>query len=142
MSSFTDELTVTHLDANWKLWRVERDFVYEVGAKGSGQTISVPKGFITDGASVPQLFWAVLPAWGSYSRAALVHDYLCYLLHKGTPHAEAPTRKRADQIFWEAMKVCGTSWPVRAFMYVGVRIGDYSNKLPWASKNIVSTVNS
>jgi hypothetical protein len=51
MSSFTDDLLLTELAVNW---RVEKPFVYEVGAKGSGRAITVPLGFVTDGASVPQ----------------------------------------------------------------------------------------
>jgi hypothetical protein len=141
MSSFTSELTLTHMDANWKLWRLERDFTYEVGDKGSGRAITVPKGFLTDGASVPQFLWSMFPAWGSYSRAALVHDYLCYRLHEGVPHPEGKTRKDADKIFAEAMKVCGTGSLIRFVMYVGVRIGEYQGRLPFQSRNIVSVAN-
>ena len=141
MSSFTGDLTVTQLDIDWRLWRLEHDFMYEVGDKGSGKEILVPKGFLTDGASVPQFLWNFLPSWGSYSRAALVHDYLCYRLHDGRPHEHAPTRPDADRIFAEAMKVCGTGRLMRAVMYVGVRIGDYSGRLRLVSDNIVSTAN-
>lgn len=136
MSSFTDELTITEIAANWRVWRLEQNFTYEVGDKGSGRAITVPKGFVTDGASVPQFLWTLFPAWGSYSRAAVVHDLLCHLLHKGTPHAEAPTRKHADDIFMEAMKVCGTGFFTRNILYWGVRFGA---RLP--GKNIVEDYN-
>lgn len=141
MSSFTDELTLTHMAADWKLWRLERNFTYEVGEKGSGRTITVPQGFLTDGASVPRFLWSLFPAWGSYSRAALVHDYLCYRLHEGNPHPEGLTRRDADRVFAEAMKVCGTAAPIRLVMYVGVRIGEYQGRLPFQSRNIVSVAN-
>lgn len=137
MSVFTDELTVTELP-DWKIWRLETDLVYEVGAEGSGKVITVPKGFITDGASVPRALWALFPSWGTYSRAAVVHDMLCHDLNRGTPHALAPTRKDADTIFLEAMKVCGTNWFTRTVLYVGVRIG--SLKL-LGRTNIVDRVN-
>lgn len=139
MSSFTDPLTLTHMDVNWKVWRLERDFTYEIGDKESGRKITVPKGFYTDGASIPRFLWAVLPAWGSYSRAALVHDFLCHNINKGHPHPEAPTRRKADLVFWEAMKVCGTRLPIRMVMYAGVRLGSF--KWPWTKTNIVSRVN-
>lgn len=139
MSSFTEELTITHMDANWKLWRLERDFTYEVGDKGSGRKIVVPRGFMVDGASVPQFLWNILPAWGQYSRAAVIHDYLCYRLNDGRPHPEGMTRKITDDVFNEAMEVCNTNRVVRWFMYAGVRIGAVN--WPFSSTNIVSSAN-
>lgn len=37
---------------------------------------TVPKGFITDLASIPQVFWSILPPDGDYAYAAILHDYL------------------------------------------------------------------
>lgn len=136
MSSFTDELTITEVALNWRVWRLEQDFSYEVGDKGTGKVITVPKGFETDGASVPQFLWSLFPAWGSYSRAAVIHDLLCHLINCGVPHPEAPTRRDADLIFLEAMKVCGTGPVTRTILYGGARLGGY---LP--GKNIVDVVN-
>ncbi len=108
MSRFTGELTITQLDVDYRTWRLEQPLVYEVGDENSGHMIEVHKLFETDGASVPRIFWALLPTWGKYSRAAVVHDYLYNELREGTePHPEAPTRQRADAIFLEAMAVCG-----------------------------------
>lgn len=45
----------------------------------SGQTpkaFTVPKGFVTDLASIPPIFWSVLPPDGDYAYAAILHDYL------------------------------------------------------------------
>lgn len=122
MSAFTGPLTLTHLDLNWRQWRLERPFAYEVGALGSGAEIEAPAGMITDGASVPRLFWAVLPAWGRYSRAAVIHDFLCNRINAGNPHRLAPNRAAADAIFREAMAVCGVSAPVRFLMWLAVRV--------------------
>lgn len=121
MSLFTGPLTITQLDVDWKLWQLEHDLVYEVGDKGSGKVISVPVGFITDGASIPQFLWSILPTWGTYSRAAVIHDFLYYCLRKGVPHPLAPDRKTADNIFLEAMAVCGVTVPVRNTIYAAVR---------------------
>lgn len=96
MSAFTGALTITHLDVDWRVWRLERPLRYEVGSLGSGRLVEVPAGFVTDGASVPRAFWALLPVWGRYSRAAVVHDYLCVLINQGAPHDLAPDRRRAD----------------------------------------------
>lgn len=121
MSAFTGPLTVTQVDANWRMWVLAQQLTYEVGFKGSGRAICVPQGFPTDGATVPRALWALLPYWGTYSRAAVVHDYLLIRLRTGDPHPEAPTRRQADRIFLEAMEVCGTGRIVRTLMYWAVR---------------------
>ena len=122
MSAFTGALTVTHLDIDWRQWRLENPLRYEIGALGSGMIVDVPAGFVTDGASVPRVFWSALPAWGSYSRAAVIHDYLCVRINAGQPHPMAPTRAEADAIFREAMAVCGTAAIVRLLMWLAVRL--------------------
>ena len=121
MSLFTGQLTITQVDINWRLWWIEQPLVYEVGAKGSGKTIAVPKGFLTDGASIPQFLWSMLPTWGAYSRAAVIHDYLYRCIGEGRPHSLATTRKAADDIFLEAMAVCGVTIGVRNTIYTAVR---------------------
>jgi len=123
MSRFTGELTITQLDVDYRTWRLEQPLVYEVGDENSGHMIEVHKLFETDGASVPRIFWALLPTWGKYSRAAVVHDYLYNELREGTePHPEAPTRQRADAIFLEAMAVCGVGLLTRWAMWAAVRL--------------------
>lgn len=141
MSSFTEEILLSELASNWRLWRIERDFTYDVGALGSGRRIVVPAGFLTDGASVPKIFWSVLPCWGTYSRAAIVHDYLCWRLHQGAPHAEAPTRRAADAVFYEAMLVAGTGPLTARILWAGVRVGALLNRLFPHNPNIVDQVN-
>ena len=64
MSRFTDILLVSPL-ADGKTWVVMRDFGYDVGTEGSTDRIDVAVGFQTDFASVPRLFWTVLPKWGN-----------------------------------------------------------------------------
>ena len=58
---------------------------------GAGRIIEVPAGFETDFASVPRLFWRVVPPWGRYSPAAVVHDYLY--------HTGKVSRLAADRLF-------------------------------------------
>lgn len=125
MSAFTGELTVTQLDTDWKLWRLEEPLIYEIGELGSGKIVTVPKGMVTDGASVPRMFWWLLPTWGSYSRAAAVHDYLIGCIEELKPHPDAETRLAADRIFLEAMGVCNTPYILRGMLYAGVRITSY-----------------
>jgi hypothetical protein len=74
------ELTITHLSGNdthsWRLWRLAEPLIYEVGGRGSGRVIVVSKGFTTDGTSIPQFMWSILPVWASWSRAGVIHDVL------------------------------------------------------------------
>ena len=121
MSAFTGPLSLTELDKDWRLWRLNQPLLYEVGSLGSGKVIVCPEGMITDGASVPQPLWDALPSWGTYSRAAAVHDRLCYLLDHDKPHPLAPTYQDAASIFDEAMQVCGTPEAERAVMTEAVR---------------------
>lgn len=42
--------------------------------------ITVPKGYITNGANIPRVFWIIVPPFKpKYMGAVLVHDYLCDL---------------------------------------------------------------
>jgi hypothetical protein len=113
MSIFTRPLIVSP-QTDGKTWTLVEPFCYDVGFEGSKNTIDVPAGFITDFASVPRPFWWIIPRWGSYGNAAVVHDYL---YQTGTK-----SRKYADEIFLEAMKVSGTSWICRHIMFLAVRI--------------------
>lgn len=124
MSLFADDLTVTQLSGDernaWRLWRLENPLVYK-----NGCAITVPAGFITDGPSIPRCLWALLPVWGRWSRAGVLHDYLCCLIAAGRPHAAAQTRDQADGIFRDAMTALGVSWPQLLALYVGVRMGTW-----------------
>ena len=75
----------------------------------------VPIGFITDGASIPKLFWSFIgsPFTGLYRRAALIHDYLYYI--------QTTKRSCADRVFLEAMKSLKVSLWKRRVMYYAVR---------------------
>lgn len=112
MSSFTKPLIVKKLiDGRWE---VAKGFTYHLGYNKSGDVVRVPKGFKTDFASVPRLFWSIIPPDGKYSQAAVLHDYV-YQKHTFE-------RKKCDQIFLEAMKVLGVSWWKRRTMYRAVRL--------------------
>lgn len=90
------------------LWRVTDGFKYYVGEENSDKWIDVPRGYLTDGASVPRMLWAVVPPWGSYGAAVIVHDILCEYLTvtlAGKPHKIS--RVEADRILAEAMQVLG-----------------------------------
>jgi hypothetical protein len=47
-----------------------------VGQPSAYPTVTVPSGFVTDLASIPQVFWSLLRPDGRYAYPAIVHDYL------------------------------------------------------------------
>lgn len=93
----------------FKTWRLASNFK----VKTSIGTICVPVGKVTDLASTPRLFWVILPPFGRYTQAAVVHDYLYG--QKTLP------RKVCDKVFYELMIKYGTyKWKAK-LMYYAVR---------------------
>lgn len=43
--------------------------------------IIVKKGFISDGGSIPKLFWWILAPFEDYAKCCIIHDALCDLWH-------------------------------------------------------------
>lgn len=61
-------------DASNRFWMLMTDMPYNFA---DGVSITIPAGFVTDFASVPQLLWSFgLGPNGRHSGAAVVHDYL------------------------------------------------------------------
>lgn len=86
--------------------------------------IVVPKGFVTDYASIKALhniflypLYALLAGYGNY--AATIHDYL-YRTGK-------VSRSEADRIFYEALRSEGVAKWRAAIFWLGVRIGGTSS---------------
>ena len=63
---------------NAKMWRLEQDFLYITNLELGRKNIVVEKGFLTDFASVPIPIRSIIPKWGKYGRAAVIHDWLYY----------------------------------------------------------------
>lgn len=81
--------------------------------------ITVPKGFITDLASVPRI-WILYDELGDIAQMpGVVHDYLY--------SNNITSRKVADKILYEAMRVTGISKLKSKLFYWGVRIGGASH---------------
>ncbi len=114
-SSFTKPLTVTKIGS--RMWRVDREFEYYVGHESSVEVVTVPKGFETDFASVPRLFWMLVPPDGKYTQAAVLHDFIL--------STNLYPQKKADRIFLEAMAVLRVPTWKRMLMYWSVRIWSY-----------------
>jgi hypothetical protein len=111
MSSFTTPLKLEYIDG--QKWRVLEEFVYRIGDEASTDEIRVEAGFITDFASIPRIFWRILPPTGKYGKAAVTHDAN---YKRGTNN-----RKWADDVFLEGMEVLGTPWWQRQLIYNAVR---------------------
>ena len=73
------------------------------------QKYIVPEGEITDGASIPRILWVLAsgPFEGPYRNAAVLHDYL-YRMGRDLKKPIV-NKKRADELFYEAMIECGVS---------------------------------
>jgi hypothetical protein len=96
-----------------------------VGWQSDTVLVTIPAGFMSDGASVPQLLWWFLPPWGDRSTfAALVHDYLLDRLQgfaPGGPVAGAEDRARCDGQFLEALLTLGVPRWRALIAWAGVR---------------------
>lgn len=103
-------------------WRVVDGFKFYIGSADSGEWVYVPAGYLTDGASVPQIFWSIIPPWGKYGQAAVVHDIVCEYLSitkDGKPFSI--TREVCDGILKQAMEALDVP-PVKvALIYNAVR---------------------
>lgn len=112
---FKGKLIVMPITDDWRRWKIMQSITYE----DDKYRIIVPSGFITDFASVPKIFWNIVPPVGKYAPAAVVHDWL-YSTKK-------LSRKEADKIFLRAMKELGVSLWKRYIMYFAVRAFGWSH---------------
>ncbi len=127
-----------------RIFRLTESFRY----RSSVGTIRIPKGFHTDGASVPRIFWNIFSPFGSYFSAALVHDFLyskdsdsIFLAATNKRFEELPEgyskdsdsifpaadRAEADRIFLEAMYNAGVGWLTRHTVHSAVRLGGWAS---------------
>jgi hypothetical protein len=96
-------------------WMLESPLIYQIGKSGA-HVIVVPRGFITDFASIPQplrVLRDLLPTTDRYGLPALVHDYLYW--------RQDCTREQADNIMEIAMMDAGVSLLERKVIHEGLR---------------------
>lgn len=100
-----------------------------------GYRLRIPKGFITDFASIPRWLWSIT-GWtpgGLQQDAAIIHDYLYQregrprekdvsLLEITRPWPARFTRKECDDIFYAAMIELGVNSVKAATMTKAVNI--------------------
>ncbi|EDR5075844.1 DUF1353 domain-containing protein [Salmonella enterica] len=105
-------------------WRVYEPFEFYL-SEDNCDVIEVPAGFVTDLATIPRVFWSLMPPDGKYAKAAIIHDYLY--------DNALRTKKEADLIFLDGMTVLGVPEWKRTIMYYAVRLfgkGMYNRKNP------------
>ena len=92
-------------------WELKSAFEYH---RDNGEITRVPIGFLTDGATIPRIFWSWIGSpTGEYTPAAVVHDFCCK--EYGSPY------HKTDFIFRECMFVLGVPYLKRTIMYLAVR---------------------
>lgn len=79
--------------------------------------ITVPRGFVFDGASTPRALWSIVPPFKRTKKAACIHDWNC------RQAKNAHDRKVADKLFRTMLLEAGLSKTRAKLGYWGVRIG-------------------
>ena len=78
-----------------------------------GRTWDVPAGAVTDGASIPRVFWVSHPPFtGKYRQAAVIHDHYC--------HVKTRSWEETHNVFYEAMLTAGEDPRTAKVMWAAV----------------------
>jgi ABC-type glucose/galactose transport system permease subunit len=131
MSAFTSPLELEYVDG--RCWKVTAEF--DFASDVLEHIVRIPAGFITDFASIPRLFWNILPPTGTYGKAAVIHDMLYQHPECITPTA---TEKQANSVLLEGMITLHTGWLTALVIYTGVKFfgwfawNHYRNQSPLA----------
>jgi Protein of unknown function (DUF1353) len=102
-----------------RTWRLLEDLEYEVTLDGENYKIIVPAGYQTDGTSIPPALRIFLAVWGSYGRAAIMHDFLYERLRTV---GSFMTRREIDLAFYNLMRSCGTRRLLALLLWSAVRL--------------------
>ncbi len=87
--------------------------VFEIAVDDT--VISIPKGFVTDLASIPRALWPVLaPQYSGFVYPAILHDFLYRC-------PDEITRKYADDVLYSALLSEGVSRYTATKFWLGVR---------------------
>jgi hypothetical protein len=124
-----DDKTHPSIRSGRSLWATSKEITYRPGDRR--YEITVPKGFVTDLASIPRLFWDLLPPDGPWVKAAVIHDYLYYTKGSGVwkchPRTiDRPTdysKDESDSILKEAMLDRGVDGFRANVIWFAVHIG-------------------
>ena len=81
VARFADPIYVLHQPISWMPDPAQRQ---------QYPSVTAPKGFVTDLASIPRVFWSALRPDGLYAYAAILHDYLYWTQSTTKDVAESP----------------------------------------------------
>jgi len=109
---FNGAVVVTPLVKHGKSWSVVSPFSYT----GKVETFTVPEGMTTDFASVPRVFTWLLPRYGRWTQAAILHDYLWSSAPPGTI-----SKFDANGVFNRALRELGVPFLRRWIMWTAVQ---------------------
>jgi hypothetical protein len=96
-------------------WKNLEQFEYHIGTYPSEEIIGVPVGYITNFASVPRIFWALISPIDRHAKAAVIHDYLY-------DFPGSYNRKKCDEIFLESLIVLDIKPWKKYSLFYGVRL--------------------
>ena len=111
-------IAVTPIDA--RRWRLLEPVRYT----GATQDFEIPRGYVTDFASVPRVAAWLVPTYGRYTAPAILHDYL---ITDCIP-AGLISPVDADGLFRRAMRELGVAPVRRRLIWAGVRWGAAFNR--------------
>ena len=75
----------------------------------------MPVGFVTDLASIPQLFWSMLRPDGEYAYAAIVHDYLYWFQTRSREESDMILKLGMEDFFIDRLTIEAIYRSVRTF---------------------------
>jgi Protein of unknown function (DUF1353) len=113
---FDGTVVVTPVLPEGRRWRLVEGFRYQ----GNVDSFAVPADFVTDFASVPRVFVWLLPRYGRWTQAAILHDFLWKSIRDHDP-AVPIDKFDADGIFNRAMRELGVPYLRRWLMWTAVR---------------------
>jgi hypothetical protein len=110
MKSFNVDIILEEMKNG--LWKLQDDFSYE----NDYIQVTVKSNFVTDGASIPKVFWSVVgnPLENDLLKPAIIHDGLYTLM-------QLP-RATCDKLLKEMLLFNGTSKMKAYFIYYAVRL--------------------
>jgi hypothetical protein len=108
-------------EVDYRRWSIQEALVYH----GEWDTWKVPRGFITDFASVPRFAVWLVPITGVHTKPAILHDWFCeFGIAAGLISA-----RDADGVFRRILREMGLPFLLRWMVWTGVRWGALGNPI-------------
>jgi len=86
-------------------WKLLENSDFKIFVDNSTVVVTIPKGYVFDGASIPRPFWFLLSPTGLLLIPALIHDYgYCYnQLWEKRNGKYFPFKKDSGRVFWDKL---------------------------------------